>query len=246
MVVALAALFVALGGTSMAALLITGKQVKDSSLTGRDVKNSSLTGADVKNRSLSAGDFAAGQLPAGPAGPQGSTGDQGPKGDQGTAGSSGGQGGQGLQGATGPTGARGPTGPTGTVDTSNFWTKSESDARFGLTEILGGPFSTSGGGTRLLGTVQDWTFNGVCTTGNVGYRIANAVPLARTVIVEINGGGPAIQSVGANTSVDLGTAPVSHVRVFSGPATNQFIIDLWGSWTGSGCDAGGMRQSLVP
>jgi hypothetical protein len=247
MVVALAALFVALGGTSMAALMITGKQVKNSSLTGIDVRNSSLTGVDVKNRSLKAGDFAAGQLPVGATGPQGPigpvglTGERGPKGDQGAAGLNGNQGSKGDEGATGP------TGPTGTVDTSNFWTKSESDARFGLIETLGGPFSTSGGGLRSLGSVQDWTFSGVCTPGNVGFRISNGVPSTRQVIVEVNGGAPAIQAVAASSSVDLGTAPVAHLRVFSGPATNPFIIDLWGSSTGStSCEAAGIRHSAVP
>jgi len=49
-VISLMALFVALGGSSVAApvreaaaKLITGKSIKDSSLTGKDVKNSSLT-----------------------------------------------------------------------------------------------------------------------------------------------------------------------------------------------------------
>ena len=81
------AVFIALGGTSFAALTITGKNVpKDAltgkdikNLTGRDVKNNSLTGADVKNLtggdvsngSLLAEDFASGQLPAGERGPQG-------------------------------------------------------------------------------------------------------------------------------------------------------------------------------
>jgi hypothetical protein len=259
MAVALLALFVALGGTSFAALLITGKQVKDSSLTGRDVRNSSLTGADVKNRSLKAGDFAAGQIPAGDAGPagaqgpigaQGPKGEQGPKGDQGPAGSNGQQGGQGLkgdQGVAGPTGPAGPTGATGTVDTSNFWTKAESDDRFGLADFNGGPFSTSGGGVRFLGSVQDWTFSGVCTAGNVGFRIANGVAFTRQVIVEVNGAGPAIQAVAPNAFVDLGGAPVAHVRVFSGPATNPFVIDLWGSSTGpTACEAAGIRHSAVP
>ena len=54
MVVALLALFVALGGSSYAALTVTGRNVKNSSLTGRDVRNNSLTGRDVKN--LSSGD----------------------------------------------------------------------------------------------------------------------------------------------------------------------------------------------
>ena len=79
MVVALLALFVALGGSSYAALTVTGRNVKNSSLTGRDVKNNSLTGRDVKNlssgdvkdSSLLARDFKRGQLPAGAQGIQG-------------------------------------------------------------------------------------------------------------------------------------------------------------------------------
>jgi hypothetical protein len=66
------ALFVALGGTSYAALKITGKQVKDNSLTGRDIKN--LKSPDVSNGSLLAKDFKGGELPQGPQGPQGLTG----------------------------------------------------------------------------------------------------------------------------------------------------------------------------
>lgn len=92
-VVSLMALFVALGGSSVAApareaaaKLITGKSIKDSSLTGKDVKNSSLTTSDVKNGSLLSRDFKSGQLPAGPQGPQGPKGDKGDKGDKGEAG----------------------------------------------------------------------------------------------------------------------------------------------------------------
>jgi hypothetical protein len=79
-VVATLALFVALGGSSYAAISITGKNVKNGSLTGKDVKNSSLTTSDVKNRSLLSKDFKSGQLPAGLQGPQGTKGDQGPSG----------------------------------------------------------------------------------------------------------------------------------------------------------------------
>lgn len=71
MAVALTALFVALGGSAVAATqltknsvssshikknAVTGSKVKNSSLTGADVKNSSLTGADVKNNSLTGAD----------------------------------------------------------------------------------------------------------------------------------------------------------------------------------------------
>lgn len=78
MVVALLALFVAMGGTGYAAVTITGKNVKNGSLTGKDVKNNTLGSADVKNGNLLAKDFKAGQLPAGTQGPQGPQGPAGP------------------------------------------------------------------------------------------------------------------------------------------------------------------------
>ena len=52
-VMATVAVFVALGGSSYAAVKITGK----------DVRNGSLTGADVKNRSLSRADLKRGTVP---------------------------------------------------------------------------------------------------------------------------------------------------------------------------------------
>jgi hypothetical protein len=81
------ALLLAAGGTATAAKLITGKDVKNSSLTGADIRNSSLTGSDVKDRSLSPKDFSGSvQGPAGPQGAPGPTGAPGAKGDPGTAG----------------------------------------------------------------------------------------------------------------------------------------------------------------
>ena len=82
------AVFIALGGTSYAALKVSGKNVQNGSLTGTDIKNESVGSKDVKNRSLLSKDFKSGQLPAGARGPAGAT------------------------GATGATGAQGPAGPT--------------------------------------------------------------------------------------------------------------------------------------
>lgn len=101
-VVATLALFIALGGSSYAAIVITGK----------NVKNNSLTTKDIKNRSLLKKDFKAGQLPRGPAGLQGSS---GPKGD---AGPQGGPGPQGAKGDAGPQGAPGLSGLETVVSTS--------------------------------------------------------------------------------------------------------------------------------
>ena len=99
-VTATLALCAALGGTSYAAITVTGADVRNGSLTGKDirdgsirskdvrngslkggdVRNGSLTAAHVEDGSLTAADFGAGELPAGPAGPAGPQGPQGPGG----------------------------------------------------------------------------------------------------------------------------------------------------------------------
>ncbi|MCW5890556.1 MAG: tail fiber protein, partial [bacterium] len=75
----------------------------------------------------------------GSTGPTGPTGDLGPTGATGPAGDAGPTGPTGVTGETGPTGATGaggeigptgPTGATGAVDTSNLYTKAESDALY--------------------------------------------------------------------------------------------------------------------
>jgi hypothetical protein len=55
LLVAIVALFMALGGTSYAALMITGKNVANSTLTGLDVKNKSLGWKEHKPNSLGGG-----------------------------------------------------------------------------------------------------------------------------------------------------------------------------------------------
>jgi hypothetical protein len=52
LVVAIVALFMTLGGTSYAALKITGKNVANGTLTGADVENRSLGGKEMKKNTL--------------------------------------------------------------------------------------------------------------------------------------------------------------------------------------------------
>jgi hypothetical protein len=84
--VAYVALFIALGGTSYAALRLPANSVGN-----KQLKNGAVTAAKVKPHSLLARNFKPGQLPRGPIGPQGAKGDagsagaQGPKGDPGTS-----------------------------------------------------------------------------------------------------------------------------------------------------------------
>ena len=93
MAVALVALFVAMAGTSYAAVRITGKEVANGSLTGADVRNGTLAGVEIKNGALAsrdvkdgsllAADFKSGQLPGGAKGDKGDQGDRGPRGQAG-------------------------------------------------------------------------------------------------------------------------------------------------------------------
>jgi hypothetical protein len=102
MIVALIALFVALGGTSYAAVVLPANSVGT-----KQLRNGAVTAAKVKPQSLLASDFKDGQLP------RGATGPQGPKGDTGAAGATGAQGLKGDTGAAGATGAQGLKGDTG-------------------------------------------------------------------------------------------------------------------------------------
>jgi hypothetical protein len=113
--IAFIALMVALSGTAV------GDSV-ERLISGDDIARNTITSKHVKNRSLLAKDFRAGQLPRGEQGPTGPRGEAGANGDR---------------GEIGPTG---PQGQTGTVDTSQFYDKTESDARFakGNARVIGG------------------------------------------------------------------------------------------------------------
>ena len=93
--VAYLALFVALSGTSYAAVKLGRNAVK-----GSNIAPGAVTSPKVKNGSLLAADFAPGQLPVGPAGPTGARGAQGIQGIPGTPG---------TNGKDGAPGARGPS-----------------------------------------------------------------------------------------------------------------------------------------
>jgi hypothetical protein len=104
-VMSVTAVFIALGGSAIAinkikANSVGSKQIKTGGVKNADLADNSVTSPKVENGSLKSEDFGANQLPAGATGPQG------------------------------PQGTQGTQGPTGTVDTSNFYDKTASDARF--------------------------------------------------------------------------------------------------------------------
>jgi hypothetical protein len=105
------ALFVALGGTGIAAVAavpnnsVGTSQLRNDSVTRAKIAHQSITSALIKPGSLTAANFAAGQLPAGPKGDKGDPGPAGPAGQK------------------GETGPRGPAGVVGTlsVHTHSIW-----------------------------------------------------------------------------------------------------------------------------
>ncbi len=144
-VMATIAVFVALGGSSYAALRVGSKQIVNNSIrskdirngnvTSRDIKNNDVRSGDVRNGSLLAGDFAPGQLPAGPAGPPGPT------------------------GARGGTGAPGPAGAKNVV--VRIGNTSTSTAAFSTATCEPGEKATGGGG--FVGTNTSYITNSYAT-----------------------------------------------------------------------------------
>jgi hypothetical protein len=77
-VVGLLAAVAGVTGGAQAAVLVTGKQIKDGTVTGRDVRDGSVTANDVADFSLTPADYA-GEV----AGPPGSLGERGARGQLG-------------------------------------------------------------------------------------------------------------------------------------------------------------------
>jgi hypothetical protein len=86
------AVFVALGGSSYAAVTLSknsvgSKQIANGQVKNTDLAKNAVTSAKVKNGSLLSADFKPGQLVGGAVGPQGPKGDTGPQGPSGADGS---------------------------------------------------------------------------------------------------------------------------------------------------------------
>lgn len=101
-VVAYLALFVALGGSSYAAVAL-----KKNSVKSRNIAKNAVTSPKVRNGALLSRDFKAGQLPGGPQGPKGDTGARGADGIPGHDGADGADGAAGTARAFGISGGCG-------------------------------------------------------------------------------------------------------------------------------------------
>ena len=112
-IVAYLALFVALGGTSIAAVSLDRNSVKR-----KHIAKNAITSSKVKNGSLRARDFGARQLPRGERGLPGAAGAKGDPGSPGPVGPRGPEGQQGVQGTPGTAKAFAFVSSNGTLDES--------------------------------------------------------------------------------------------------------------------------------
>jgi hypothetical protein len=118
-VMATLAVFVALGGSSYAAVTLSQNSVKSGHIgkgqvRKSDIAKNAVTSSQVRDGSLLTKDFKAGQLATG------ASGNTGPSGPAGPAGPSGPPGVEGPTGAEGPAGPPGPAGPSGLVKVLGF------------------------------------------------------------------------------------------------------------------------------
>lgn len=195
-VIACIALFVALGGTSVAAVTLAknsvlSKHIKNGQVKTADLGASAVNSSKVGDGSLLAQDFAAGQLPSG------------------------------------AQGAQGPKGDTGTVDTSNFYTKSDSDSRFLGTngkaadsELLDGLDSTAFLGNQVgnLGLGQGISaFTFLTIPGHGELQGACGNPAQPTVSWKNTSGGE------QRLFVDDGVANATHIHPLANDASGGAV-----------------------
>jgi hypothetical protein len=147
-VISLVALFVALGGTSYAAIALAPKN----SVNSASVINGSLQKTDLSKKAVAA--------LKGNRGAKGAQGAQGPAGAAGAAGPAGAAGGAGPVGATGPAGAPGAA-------ASKFW------ARIGFTGTTATVLRSTGGitATRVVAGFTDVTFPAPVDTDACAFTI---------------------------------------------------------------------------
>jgi hypothetical protein len=139
----LLALFVALGGTSYAALKLPAHSVGTTQL-----RNGAVTANKIRSGALRARHFRGGKLPRGARGAAGAA------------------------GPTGAAGPVGQTGPTGTVDTSNFYDKVASDGRFAPAgQIVYGSAPWDTASTETIVTIPELFNLRIQTTGTAEKKL---------------------------------------------------------------------------
>jgi hypothetical protein len=211
-VISLIALFVALGGSSYAAVQLSKGQVKT-----KHIAKNAVTTKKVKDGSLLGKDFKVGELPAGeqgPAGPQGLAGAPGQRGPAGPQGAQGPKGDTGAKGETGQTGAKGDTGATG----------SKGDPGIQGEPGVDGADGAPGPSDAWSASYNDYDYSGnraISVTVPAGHFVVNAKGSIYStnggtgLCTLTGGGGDPLDQAYSHTSAETETTyPVQGVRTF--------------------------------
>jgi Collagen triple helix repeat (20 copies) len=178
-VMATLAVFVALGGSSYAAVTLSQNSVKSGHIgkgqvRKSDVARNAITSSHVRDGSLLAQDFKSGQLATGAGGATGPAGPAGPAGSTGPAGAA---------GLSGPTGAEGPAGPQGPAGPSGLVKVLDFDANWSGTKLPGNS------GNTIISPPQCRTESHPAAAGEVAVIAMSAMgapSLAATDVLYIN------------------------------------------------------------
>ena len=218
--VAYLALFVALGGTSWAAVQLPrnsvgSAQLKRGAVASSDLRTSAVTSQKVKDGSLTPADFARGALGAGGAGAQGPPGATGPQGPAGPAGPA---------GASGPTGPGGPTGPVGPTE----GVASDTGGAGGTLaeEISGARTVTTTRAGRLFISRVAGGLIGNCTAGQWRFWLTIDGSRVRGTVSGFYGDGISLQNV-TTTGVTFSVIPAgTHTIAYAFECnTNGGVVD---------------------
>jgi hypothetical protein len=204
-VMASAAVFIALGGASYAAIKLPRNSVGSAQL-----KKNAVTGKKVKDKSLTAADFKAGALPRGAAGAKGDTGAQGPQGEKGQPGAGGTNGANGLDGADGRDGQ---------------------DFQYAHVVVVKATGSGTENGDALLAAMDGITDNSSSARYLLklepGFYDLGANSLGIKSFVDVEGSGVKTtrihRSSGAAAAVHLSTGEVRDVTIESIPSTGSAV-----------------------
>jgi hypothetical protein len=185
-------LFVTLGGTATATVLLTGKDIKNHSLTRADIARETIQSHNIQDGHVMLRDLAPNVQSTlknvatpGANGNDGTNGAKGNEGANGAKGNDGANGAKGNDGATGPEGLQGDTGRKGDSGENgvsgaawgnpvNQWTAELATYNAGGTDVAQGTITLEEGATgfTLTGTVQP--SNGLVNTSaiaNCGFKV---------------------------------------------------------------------------
>jgi hypothetical protein len=99
-----------------------------------------------------------------------------------------------------------------------------------------------------MASVQGFDFFARCTTSGVRFQATNTTIDNASLYQELAGDPPTLVVIpAAGSSAQTAAATPAHVTFMAPPATNAFVVEMWGAQTDTNkCHAAAVRTSEVP